>query len=266
MCGNGFVLANSRGAFLGMLLGGFVVLACKAKRHRQVFWGLTLVCLIGFVAAVDKTFIDRMHTIGDVAEQENEDADKSARSRMAIIDAQVRMAADYPMGVGHRGTAVLSADYMDRTWLTVKEGEDETQAARSSHNTFMSALVEQGVPGVVLFSSLVLWIVGVAFRVRHMGREPVDPELMSLSAALCGALMVVVGAGVATDYLMAEVQFWMLAALVSALKLAEGKDRPVAPAALPLRGLRQRPGEAGSAAPLAEHGSCVGAESGTMQR
>ncbi|WP_280154025.1 O-antigen ligase family protein [Piscinibacter sp. XHJ-5] len=225
--GNGFVLANSRGAFLGLLAGSLTLMFCKARAHRKQFWLLALAGLVGFAVVVDKVFIDRMFTIGDVVE-ESEDADMSARSRMELYKAQLRMAADYPLGAGYRGTATLSPFYLDRKWLARDNGIDDPDAARTSHNTLMSTLVEQGFPGFVLFLVLIGWLFSAGLRVRRMNQSGVDPGLITLSAATCGTLMVVIVAGSATDYLMAEVQFWMFAALVSALQLggAMGTVRP----------------------------------------
>lgn len=227
--GNGFVLANSRGAFLGMVIGGGVVMLCKSKLHRKAFWGLALVGLIGFAFAVDKLFVERMFTIGDVAEQ-TEEADMSARSRVVIYEAQLQMWLEHPLGAGYRGTVVLSPQYLERKWLTTDVSGDETTAGRASHNTFMTTLVEQGLPGAVIFTSLVLWLVTRMRTIRRLDRLGADPELTTAASALCGGVMVVIVAGIAADYLMAEVQIWLFAALVSALQLMTESARRGEPA------------------------------------
>lgn len=218
--GNGFVLANSRGAFLGLAAGAAVLALCKAREHRRLFWSFALMAALGATLIVDQAFIDRMFTIGDVAEQDNEDADMSARSRLVIVEAQFKMAADYPLGVGFRGTVVLSPSYLDSKWLA-KLQDAEQAAGRASHNTFMTALVEQGVFGAMLFIALVIWTLATVPRLRRLSRQGMGAELATLGAALSGALMAVVVAGIATDYLMAEVQFWLYAALVSLLQIGQ---------------------------------------------
>lgn len=222
---NGFVLANSRGSFLGVAAGVLVLALCKAKAHRRLFWALMLVAAVGVTFVVDSAFMDRMATIGDVTDQDNEQADASARSRLVIVEAQMRMAADYPMGVGFRGTIVLSPRYLDSRWLTKLPGTDES-VGRSSHNTFMTTLVEQGIPGALMFLALVTWIVVSIFKLRRPSRYGADPELATMGAALCGGLVVVIVAGTATDYFMAEVQFWLYAGLVSTFQLAQKKLPP----------------------------------------
>lgn len=235
LIGEGFVLANSRGAFLGLAAGGMIVAVCKAREHRRMFWALAAAGLVGFASIVDPVFVERMFTIGDVAKENDEEAEMSARSRVVIFEAQLRMAAEYPHGSGYRGTVVLSPNYIDREWLTVAKGGDESTAARASHNTFLTTLVEQGLPGAIIFITLVLWTLARVLRIRHLNARGADPEVTTLAAACCGALVVVFVAGVAADYLMAEVQFWLFAALVSALQLSEAstgrRGAPVAAAA-----------------------------------
>jgi O-antigen ligase len=186
-----------------------------------MFWGVAALGLIGFAVVVDKAFIERMLTIGDVAEV-SEDADMSARSRRVILQAQVEMAFDHPAGIGFRGTVPLSPQYLDPQWLA-KLDEDGGQAAgRSSHNTFMTAWVEQGIPGLLLFSSLLVWLLAAVVRMRLLGAVPIAyPQVLTLGAAVVGCLVVVYVAGLATDYLLAEVQFWWYAALVSVFWLAQ---------------------------------------------
>jgi hypothetical protein len=217
----GFVLANSRGALLGLVAGGATLLITKSRVHSKGFWVLALVGLVGMAAVVDKKFVDRMFTIGDVVEV-SEDADASARSRLAIYEAQVRMALDHPFGAGHRGTATLSPQYIEQRWLTTAQSGDSGEAQRSSHNTFMSTLVEQGFVGAMLFLALLLWLCMTILRLRRMvARRDVNPTVATLAGSIAGALMVVIFAGTATDYLLAEVQFWLFAALVSACQLLE---------------------------------------------
>ena len=212
----GFVVTNSRGAFLGLAAGAVVLTISKARAHRRAFWAVAVVASMVAFVAVDKMFVERMFTIGDVT-SENEDAEMSARSRVAIIEAQLQMARDYPMGVGHRGTVTLSPLYLERKWLV--GGGAEADASRSSHNTALTALVEQGLIGATLYVFLIVWLIGAVFRVRRMGKQGADPELTTMGSTLCAAVTVVLVSGLATDYLLSEVQFWMLAGLVSVLQL-----------------------------------------------
>jgi hypothetical protein len=219
---NGFVLANSRGAFLGLVGGGLVLAFCTSRNHRRILWAFSLVGAIGLAIIVDKTFIDRMFTIQDVASQD-EEADSSARSRLVIAKAQLEMFFDYPMGIGWRGTEALSPTYMDDRWLT---DDHEGNRRRSSHNTFLTTLTEQGIPGALIYSGLVMWVLMTILRIRRFSQQGKDPEAATVAASLAGALCAVFFAGFTADYLTKEVQFWLYAGLVSIVWLTEPSRKP----------------------------------------
>jgi hypothetical protein len=226
---NGFVLANTRGAFLGLAVAMPVFTFCIARRHRRLYWALTLVGVAGLTVLVDKAFIDRMFTIGDVTSQ-SEAADPSARSRLVVAEAQLKMFLDHPMGVGYRGTAALSAKYMDERWLTTG---DDGSLARSSHNTFLTALTEQGFIGAVIYVSLLAWTAAAILRSRRLSLSDHDPELATLMAALVGSIVVVLVSGTSADNLTKEVQFWLYGLLLSGFWLASREEAPRPPFAAP---------------------------------
>lgn len=214
---NGFILANTRGAFVALVAGGLVFMALKAREHARLFWVLALLSVPAMAALVDESFIGRMTTIVTTVDRDAE-MDASARSRWELQSAQMRMFLDYPMGSGHRGVAALSPQYLERKWLTVTRGMGEESAARSSHNTVLTALSEQGVPGIFLFGALVLWIAFALLRINGLARQGHSAELQTLTAALGAGLVTVLVAGMFTDFLLAEVQYWYLMALCCAFR------------------------------------------------
>jgi len=215
---NGLVLTASRGAFVALLGGGGLLAALHPRRFRLRLLVLAAIAVAGFVGVTDQRFIDRMATLVLVAER-SEEMDASAESRLVVKEAQWQMFLDHPLGAGHKGTAVLSAHYIDPRWLGITRIDGQTVALRSSHNTFLTTLVEQGVVGALLFIALVLWVLVAALRILWLRNRPADATLPVLAAGVLGPVVVVLVAGIATDYLMAEVQFWFLAALVAALRL-----------------------------------------------
>lgn len=212
----GMVLVNTRGAFLGLVAGGLVLALVKAKTHRRLFWSLAFVGLIGLASIVDQKFVDRMWSIEKIA-SDSDEIDTSARSRIVVMQAQWRMFFDYPLGSGHRGTETLSSRYLDREWLAFNSSGE---GARSSHNTFMTALVEQGVLGASLFVWLALWTPLAMVRLRRMEAIHGDPQITTLGAAVVGALTAVFVAGNTADFLLVEVQFWLFAIFVSIQQFA----------------------------------------------
>src|SRR5690606_5086821 len=132
---NGLVLTGSRGAFLSLLAGGAALVFMRPKKNTKLFFVLAACAASAFLYVASETFWERMGTIR-AAVDETQDMDTSAESRLVIIEAQVKMAMQYPLGTGHRGTEVLSRDYIPPEYLTVTP--DGGVGARSSHNTFMT--------------------------------------------------------------------------------------------------------------------------------
>jgi hypothetical protein len=225
---NGLILTGSRGAFLGLLGGSLTIaLLCPPGRRLQ-FAGAAVLGVVLALNLVDAAFVERMFTI-TAAVKDKDEIDSSAESRVALFEAQKRMFAAYPLGCGHRGTAVLSVEFLDRQYLTTGP-TGEVDAARSSHNTFMTVLVEQGVVGVLLFVWMTLWGLTAILRVKRLQSAGAPPQAVAPAIAACGALTVVWVSGQFTDYLLAEVQIWMYALLAASLDLLRRRNAQAVPA------------------------------------
>jgi O-antigen ligase len=211
---NGMVLAGSRGSFLALIVGGLTLVLLKPPSHSKLFYTFAALAVVGFLSISFQGFWERMGTITAPIE-EGKEVDNSAESRIALFHAQVRMAAEYPLGTGHRGTAILSQRYLDARYLTSGDGLINGMGARSSHNTFMSIWVEQGIPGVILIGALGVWGFRAVRRLRKHVRSGAPPETSMQVAAAAAGLVVVAVAGLFTDYLKAEVQIWLLAMLAA---------------------------------------------------
>lgn len=215
---NGVILAGSRGAVLGLLTGGLVLAFLRPPESRRMFWLYACLGLVLAATLVDTRFVERMLTVKE-AVQEDAEIDESAESRVLLTEAQWRMFQSYPLGSGHKGTAVLSGEYLDEKWLTRRR--DDEQLARSSHNTFLTTLVEQGIVGAAFYVWLSLWGLVTVLRLKRMQRRGVALLQRGPAIACCAAIAVVWMAGQFTDYLMAEVQIWMFALLASSLRTIE---------------------------------------------
>jgi O-Antigen ligase len=225
---NGMVLAGSRGAFLGLFGGLIVVYFLRPPKQAWVFGMAAVLGLALGARVVDQQFIDRMLTVKTAVKGDGP-IEASAESRLFIVEAQVKMFASYPLGAGNKGTAWLSPQYLDESLLA--RGGDKV-GVRSSHNTFMTFLVEQGIPGVILFVWAILWGLGTVLRIRRLQKQGAPPELVAPAAACCAALAVVAVSGNFTDYLLAEVQIWMFALLLSSLEQLRRAEPAAAPAAV----------------------------------
>jgi hypothetical protein len=233
---NGVILSGSRGGFLALLSGGMVLWYLKPKEYRKVFYAFAAlgVVLMGILA--HDMFWERMGTI-EAAADRDESADTSALSRFALVDAQFRMFKSHPHGVGHRGTATLSPMYLEERFLSA--GPEGQERRRSSHNTFMSALAEQGVPGAIFYFWIWSWTVRTVLKLKRNQAFSADTSRRALLASVAAALVIVMVAGVFVDYIKAEVQIWLWALLASLTAL--GAQRATQPATAVADGVVRHP-------------------------
>lgn len=213
---NMVVKTGSRGAFLSLFMGGVAIFALRPRENSRLFYALAIVGVLAFGYVASDAFWARMQTI-ESAVRQDADIDNSAEGRIAQIKAGVVMFANHPFGVGHRGFAVLSSTYLNPIYL-------DQSGARSSHNTFISALVEQGIPGVILFSLLWLWVFRSILLARRWAKTQRPLLEVSMMTAVCAGLVVVFIGGQFADFLKVEVQIWLLA-LLAGLKAIPAPNR-----------------------------------------
>lgn len=182
---------------------------------------------------MDTRFIERIFTVKQAVEDPSA-IDGSAENRIVLMEAQLRMLQSYPFGSGHKGNAALSPQYLEEKWLTRRR--DDEPMGRSSHNTFLTTLVEQGIVGAALYGWLSLWVLMTVFRLKLMQWQSVSFQVRSPAMACCAAIAVVWVAGLFTDYLLAEIQVWLFALLASALALARVTVREAGMSGAPIGG------------------------------
>jgi O-antigen ligase len=221
---NTLVLSGSRGSFLSLLCAGIVLLALKPPQYKRLFYGLAVLGVALMLILAPPSFWERMETI-TAAVDDSQELDTSAESRFVVLEAQVKMAQAYPLGSGHRGTEVLSTQYIDEKYLAKTPG---TERARSSHNTFMTTLVEQGIPGAVMFLWMVAWCVRSVRRLKRHESPSWGTQERSELAFVAAGLTIVLIAGLFVDYLKAEVAIWLLALLAVLQSLAGQKTSAAA--------------------------------------
>jgi O-antigen ligase len=208
---NALVLTGTRGAVIALVCAGLTLVYVKPRAYRGMFYlyGVLGALLLTYVAS--ERFWDRMATTKAVASGKEDEMDFSAYSRIAMFNAQIEMAESYPLGSGQRGSEVLSSKYLAAKYLTAT-------GARSSHNTFMTVLVEQGIPGAILFAMMVGWTANTLRKVARTGHAAQNTMRNVHAAAIGGALTVVFIGGMFADFAQVEVQIWMFALLAALIQ------------------------------------------------
>lgn len=212
---NTIVLAGSRGAFLAFVAAGLVFFLFRPSRQLTRIALFGSLGVFGFAYLASDYFLERMTSIGDAATQ-SEEMDKSARSRFIIIDAQIAIAKRYPLGGGHQTTTALSDQYIPVEYHSSAGG-------RSSHNTFMSALVDQGIPGFILWICILLSLIRRSRYVRKVANQIVDPYLGWINASVMAGIAVVSVAGMFAPYIKAEIYIWLLSLMCCLYGIAKAE-------------------------------------------
>jgi O-antigen ligase len=209
---NALIVTVSRSGFIAAAVAGVIFNVLTAAPYKRFVKIASVLGIVLFVMLTNPDYWARMATI-KVAGEQIEGTDTGA-GRKELLIAQWDMFLRHPMGCGHRCTATLSVQYLDDSLLT-GYGEDRQ---RASHNTAMSLLVEQGVPGGAFYAFLVWWTWRSVKRIRPrvsgeagLGGQAFAAISASLAAIFVGDLFV--------DYLKFEARIWFLALLMVMLKL-----------------------------------------------
>jgi putative inorganic carbon (hco3(-)) transporter len=211
---NAFVLCNSRGAFLGLLLTGlYTPLITKGRLRKKMVVGLSMGAVL-FYSLMDPEFIERQKTI------QNYEEDGSASSRLELWKGGLNLIKDHPLGVGGGGYDALSPVY-------AAEVVEAYGNERTAHNTYILVASEWGLPGLFLFLAFLISTICELHCLRKI--SPTTPDQTRLyieTYAIELGLIGVLAAGIFTNRLYAEALYWLpaFAAVLKNLYLNERKE------------------------------------------
>jgi len=205
---NAIVLTQSRGGFLALVGAGLSGWYLAPKVYRRVVTVSGALAVVLLLMLGNEGFWARVSTITDSNRATREE------TRVQILGPQVRMFLDYPFGAGHRGNALLSSKYMPPELLS-------NVGIRSAHNTFIAALVDEGLPGAILLIGIYGWSFFTLRRLKRMDRLGLPPHLGLYRGAIGAALTGCFVGGLFLNMLTSEVQIWLISVLYSLVVLCE---------------------------------------------
>ncbi len=217
---NAVIATMSRGAFLAAGVGGLIFNYFTPRKYRKRVRLLSVLALVLFILLTNPLYWARMASLKQAGE-EVEGADTGS-DRVVLMKAQVQMFASHPLGCGHRCTAVLSPYYLDDEYLTTNAAGVR---ARASHSTIMTMLVEHGIPGVIFYALLVLWLIVAVWRLARRLRDE-DGFLATLVPAIGAATAALTVGDLFVDYLKMEVRFWLITLLLIMLDMTADRVVP----------------------------------------
>jgi hypothetical protein len=221
---NGIIATESREGFLALLGSGIVFVIFTPKVFRKQVIAASLLAIVGFLALTNASFWLRVHSLKDAgAPIQGVD---TGHARLEVAKAQWRIFQEHPLGCGHACTDVLSPQFLPPEYLALS-------GRRSSHNTFMTMLVDHGLPGGVLYIALLLWIYkklkALAPQARSMSGFPA-----TFFPAVAGVLVAITIGDMFSQFPLLEVRVWFVSLLIAYAELlqadgASARDEVAAP-------------------------------------
>jgi probable O-glycosylation ligase (exosortase A-associated) len=202
LCVLSIVASASRGGAVALL--AVLAVVWLASPRKMLFLVLVGILSVGVYLAADQKYWDRMATTTDTAEG-------TARERIESWKAGWEMFKDHPLGVGSGNFAVrfpeYQSDYMTRSMW-----------GRQAHSLWFTLLSELGIPGVLLYLSLLGWNVRDLLRLRRLSRdEPVHGYAHYMSVAFIASLVGYLTAGTFLSVLYYP-HYWYLTAMIIATR------------------------------------------------
>jgi O-antigen ligase len=201
---NAIVATVSRSGFLALVLGGLTFNLLAPSKYRKWVVPMSILAGVLMLMLTTEDYWSRVETIA-YRGQEVEGKDTGS-GRLEIIAAQLQMFRSYPLGCGHSCTAILSPQFLGEEHLQDQSG------MRASHNTFMSMLVEHGIPGAVIY---LLVVIVVARRVLLLFRGTSNTAgfIATMLPGIAGSLAAMLVADMFVPYMRFEVRIWFICLL-----------------------------------------------------
>jgi O-antigen ligase len=163
----GVLFSYSRGAWANLAVGLAMLLLVLALRRgggRKVVLALLLMLVAGVLVAGAVSVSGSGDFLAERARVQSYDA-----NRLGAWVAGLEPAQRYPFGVG--------------------PGQFEDLASISAHSTYVRVLAEQGLPGLIAFSALLIFTLGAALGNAVAGRDTYGIGSAALLAAWCGLMV-----------------------------------------------------------------------------
>ena len=183
------LLTQSRGALIALVVSGltFFVSYSKGRRLKTLLAALTLSVLI--VPFVPSSAWQRFKGMGALTSTEtvaDADPEGSAEARYNIWRVARAIIADYPVsGIGLGAYPPAHSNYAPRVGVPAA-----AMGFRDTHSTYLNVAAETGLPGLVLFLTMIAFVVVPTERTRRAAKgTPRATQLLALELGLLGFMV-----------------------------------------------------------------------------
>jgi hypothetical protein len=201
---NGLVLINSRGSFVGVVVGaGLFILYMifsryQIKGQRAMAVTIVILGLSGGLYVTDDQFWERMQTLENV-----EDEGESGSQRVNYWLAAIEMSRDHPLGTGIYGFNVLSSQYLAPEY-------QGSRGYKAVHSLWFQGLSETGWLGMALFGlALISLYRSLSSAKKWVLQNADNTAYFQLLALQCGFIGYLATASFINQF-RAQILYWMI--------------------------------------------------------
>jgi hypothetical protein len=202
---NSVIMTVSRSGSLALAMGGLAFIVFTPVRYKKKVMALAVLGVIGVISLTNPEYWTRMQTVkykgADVAGVD------TGGARRNLLRVQGIIFLRHPLGCGHRCTDLLAVSYLDQKDLNEQSGK------RSSHNTFMSMLVDFGIVGASVYLFFLWWVYRQLSRMKKRALEL--PQLLQmLLPGITGAYAALTVSDQFIPNVRYELRYWLLTFLM----------------------------------------------------
>ncbi len=218
LIGNGLILINSRGAFLGgVVAAGYFIWNMAFSKYKLPWQRMMVVfILIGSSLATirftDDVFWERMGSIQNSSSKESEG---SGGRRINYWLATFDMIDDNPFGLGIWGYQTLSSFYLSEELMS----DRKVQQTKAVHSMWFQGFSEVGWLGIGIFLAFLTHLMQRVRKTKTYLAEKGDIESFYLVLAIQSGLLGFLIAGSFIDAFRAVVLYWFFAFTMAANSL-----------------------------------------------
>ena len=207
------VISFSRGGFVGLLGVGLVVWLVSPRKIPS----LVIILLIcgAFYLSAGSAYLNEMETIGNTG-------DSTASVRIESWKAGWRMFIDNPLGVGGNNYQVRFSEYQGDFFKRSMWG-------RVAHSLWFTLISELGIPGLLIYFSLLLTNIKDLFFLRQLKPE-IDDDVQYLRVFSFSCLASLAGYFASATFIsvLYYAHYWyLMAIIVSAVNIAKNLPKHV---------------------------------------
>jgi O-antigen ligase len=227
------LLTQSRGALIALVVSGllFYISYAKGKRIKSLMWGLAIaIVILPFVPQSAWSRFSGLKFLTSTETVQQADPEGSAEARYNIWRIARLIIRENPVsGIGLGAYPLANDRYGPRVSVP-----DAARGKRDTHSTYLNVAAETGIPGLVLFLSMIAVVAIPAEMVRQkIKRTPRGSQLLALELGLLGFLL----AGIFGSFAKLSFLYIQLATLWLVTDLAR-KELLSGPPAVPQQSTR----------------------------